>query len=118
MSPITKQKVIKTDDDIPKRTRPPARTRKDREDELIGLAVDLAEKQLREGTASTQVIVHYLKLASPRSDLEREKLESENALLKVKADAIEAEQRTEEAYLAAIEAMRVYQGADGDEYEE
>ena len=92
--------------------KPPARTPKAREDELIGLAVDLAEKQLREGTASTQVIVHYLKLASPRSRAEMEKLENENALLKVKADAIEAEQRTEEAYIAAIEAMRRYSGED------
>lgn len=94
------------------RVKPPARTPKAREDELIGLAVDLAEKQLREGTASTQVIVHYLKLASPRSRAEMEKLENENALLKVKADAIEAEQRTEEAYLAAIDAMRRYSGEE------
>lgn len=105
----TVDETVKTD---PKITKPPARTPKAREDELIGLAVDLAEKQLREGTASTQVIVHYLKLASPRSRAEMEKLENENTLLKVKADAIEAEQRTEEAYLAAIEAMRRYSGED------
>lgn len=112
---MTDAEHSETSEKLPAKRRKPALTPEDRENELIGLAVDLAEKQLREGTASTQVIVHYLKLASPRSDLEKEKLESENALLKVKADAIEAEQRTEEAYLAAVEAMRRYSGSE-DEY--
>lgn len=99
-------------DFLPKPAVPPARTPKSREDQLIGLAVDLAEKQLRDGTAPTSVIVHYLRLASPRAEAEMEKLKNENALLKVKADAIEADQRTEQAYLDAIEAMRRYSGED------
>ena len=81
-----------------------------RENELIAAAVDLAEKQLRDGTASPSVITHYLKLASSRERLQREKLERENEVLKAKAEAYASNQRTEELYAKAIEAMRSYSG--------
>ena len=74
------------------------------------MAVGLAEQQLREGTASSQVITHYLKLASTRESLEKEKLRRENDLLRAKVDAIESEKRSEELYAQAIEAMRRYSG--------
>lgn len=90
--------------------RPPARTPEGRENQLIALAIDLAEKQLSEGTASSQVISHYLKLGSTRQQLENEKLRQENALLKAKTTAIEAEQDTKEMYEAAIKAMQLYSG--------
>ena len=63
-----------------KRKIRPALTPEARENQLISLAVDLAEKQLQEGTASSQVITHYLKLGSMRERLEREKLEEENKI--------------------------------------
>lgn len=81
-----------------------------RENELIAAAVDLAEKQLRDGTASPSVITHYLKLASSRERLQKEKLERENAVLKAKAEAYASNQKTEELYAKAIEAMRSYSG--------
>lgn len=93
---------------------PPARTAQGREDQLINLAVDLAEKQLREGTASSQVVVHYLKLATEKEKLEREKIRQENSLLSAKTVALESEQRVEELYLGAIKAMRKYSGEDDD----
>ena len=68
-----------------KRTRP-ALTPEARENQLIAMAVDLAEKQLLEGTASSQVITHYLKLGSSRDRLEREKLQEENKLLRAKTE--------------------------------
>lgn len=91
----------------------PAFTEEAREKQLIGLAVDLAEKQLLEGTASSQVITHFLKLATAKTQLEQEKLQRENELLRVKAESIQSQERTEALYLDAIEAMKRYSG-NGD----
>lgn len=87
----------------------------ERENQLIAAAVDLAERQLLEGTASPSVITHYLRLASGRERLEREKLERENEVLRAKAEAYESNKRTEELYAQAIEAMRSYSGYDSVE---
>ncbi len=92
----------------------PALTPEARENQLIALAVDLAEQQLRDGTASSQVISHFLKLGSTRAELEKEKLMSENQLARAKAEALQAQQRQDEMFQAAIEAMRRYQGVGGD----
>ena len=92
----------------------PALTPESRGLQLIALAVDLAEQQLRDGTASSQVISHFLKLGSSRAELEREKLASENELLRAKAESLQAQQRQDEMFKAAIEAMRRYQGVGGD----
>lgn len=98
-----------------KRMRP-ALTPEARENQMIALAVDLAEKQLIEGTASSQVITHFLKLATTRERLEKEKLEKENELLRAKTEAIESAKRVEELYSDALKAMRSYRGdADDDE---
>lgn len=93
-----------------KRRVRPALTPEARENQLISYAVDLAEKQLREGTASSQVITHYLKLGSTRERLEREKLEEENKLLKARTEALQSSKRLEELYEGAIKAMRDYSG--------
>ena len=77
------------------------------------MAVDLAEKQLLEGTASSQVITHYLKLGSSRDRLEREKLQEENKLLRAKTEQIESMKNMEAKYIEAIEAMKRYSG-NGD----
>lgn len=100
-----------------KRKRRPANTDKGRENQLISLASDLAEKQLSEGTASSQVITHYLKLGSSREKLEQERLEKENLLLKAKVDAMASQKRIEELYEEALNAMKSYAGQDltGDE---
>ncbi len=90
----------------------PASTPEARENQMISLAVDLAEKQLMEGTASSQVITHFLKLGTTRARLEKEKLEHETELLKAKKKALESAERVEELYSNAINAMRRYQGVD------
>ena len=95
------------------RARPPALTPEQRENELIGLAVDLAERQLREGTASSQVISFYLKLGSTREQLERDRLISENAMLRAKTEALESQRRTEELYANAIKAFQSYADISG-----
>lgn len=99
------------------RKRRPALSPEARENQLISLAVDLAEKQLQEGTASSQVITHYLKLGSTKERLEKEKLEEENKLLRAKTENLQSQKRVEELYSEAIKAMRNYAGQGGtDEY--
>ena len=88
----------------------PALTLEARENQMVALAVDLAEKQLRDGTASAQVITHYLKLGATTAQYEKEQLRLENELLKAKADALKSQERQEELYANAINAMRNYGG--------
>lgn len=95
----------------------PALTPEARENQMISLAVDLAERQLQDGTASSQVITHYLKLGSIREKLERERLEEENRLLKAKTKALENAEEIKVLYENALRAMRNYGGqGDPDEY--
>lgn len=89
-----------------------------RENQMIGLAVNQAERMLTEGRAPTQIVVHYLKLATTKNQLEKEKLRKENILLEAKANAIESAARTEELYARAIEAMREYSGTLTHDYED
>ena len=102
--------------------RPPATTPEARENQLIAQAVDLAERQLTDGTASAQVISHFLKLGSSREKLEQLRLEKENSLLDAKRDAIASAARVEELYKTALDAMRSYAGQEPlevtDEYDD
>jgi len=79
--------------------------------ELSSLAYDLAEEQIRGGTASSQVVTHFLKVGSTRERLEQARIAHENELLQVKREAIESQQRVEELYVHAINAMRSYAGS-------
>lgn len=98
------------------RSRRPALSPEARENQMISLAVDLAEKQLQEGTASSQVITHFLKLGTTRAELEKEKLAKENELLEAKTKAIQSAERVEELYLNALNAMKNYSGqGDSDD---
>ena len=88
-----------------------------REAQLIALATDLAEQQLRDGTASSQVITHYLKLGTTRAELEKEKLKRENKVLEAKAEALKAGEEMKVMYADALKAMRNYAGYGApDEY--
>lgn len=84
-----------------------------REQYLTSLAIDQVEEQLLNGTASSAVLVHYLKLANNRQDLERQKMEREIELLEAKRDQIASAARSEELLERAIEAMRSYRPSDG-----
>jgi hypothetical protein len=90
--------------------RKPATTDEGRENQLVSLAVDLAEKQIVEGSASSQVITHYLKLGSSREKLEQERLRRENQLLESKVEMMASAKRVEELYETALNAMRLYSG--------
>lgn len=99
-------------EETPKPRRRPAVTLDARENQMISLAVDLAEKQLREGTASAQVVTHFLRLGTSRERLEQEKLTKENELLQSRTEQIASAARVEELYTKALNAMRSYAGQD------
>lgn len=93
----------------------PALTPEAKENEMIALATKEAERRLRDGTASPQIIVHYLKLGSTKTELEREKLKAENKLLHAKTDYLESNARVEELFNQAMTAFGIYSGkADQD----
>ncbi len=95
-----------------RRTRKPATTPEARELELSAAAYDLAEEQIHSGTASSQVITHFLKAGSMRERLEQERMYHEIELMEVKKIQLEGQARVEELYKNALEAMRGYSGHD------
>lgn len=99
------QKLSKKEENSNKR---PALTPESRENQLINLATNLAEQQLRDGTASSQVITHYLKLGSTKEKLEKEILEKQKDLIDAKTQTLKSAKRMEELYESALEAMRNY----------
>lgn len=111
--------MAKAKKDSPGSTRKlrPALTPEAREKQMMSLAMDCAEQQMRDGTASSQVICHFLKLASSKEKLEKERLEEENKLLRAKAEALKSAETSEELYRNAIKAFSRYSG-HGSEYDE
>lgn len=97
--------------------RHPASTPEERENQMISLAVDLAEQQLIDGTASAQVITHYLKLGSTKERLEKQILEEQAKLIAAKTEALESAKRIEELYSNALSAMREYSGSSSNDEE-
>jgi len=109
----------KDDAVTPVRRRPPATTPQARENQLVNLAYDYAENQFREGVATSQLAVHFLKLGTEREGLERQKLEAENALLKARVEQLASNDRVEALLEGALEAFRGYRGeAFEEEYDE
>lgn len=111
---------LKGSNDKPSR-RSPGRTREDRENQLIQLAVDVAEKQLIDGTASAQVITHYLKLGSTSEKLAQQFKEEEIKLLRIKQETIASQRRSEALMTEALNAFKAYSGngpMPGEEFDE
>ena len=100
------------------RKMPPARTPEARENQMISLAIELAEKQLMEGTASSQVITHFLKLGSTKEKIEKEILIKQKDLITAKTEQIQSQKRIEELYGDALNAMRRYSGSKPVETDE
>lgn len=111
-------KRIKTSSQSSSYIEPPAQTIEEREDQMIALAVNLVEKRLREGTASSAETVHFLKLGSTKERQEREKTKEEIKLLRAKTEELQSAKRMEEVYTKAIRALGIYQGKDIDEDED
>ena len=101
----------------PKKMRP-ALTPEARESQMISLAVDLAEQQLRDGTASSQVITHYLKLGSTKERIEKEILEKQKELIEAKTETLQSAKKVEELYAEAIKAFQQYNGSGAPDNDE
>jgi hypothetical protein len=106
--------TIEPDDAVVIRRRP-AQSPEAREHQLIMKAYDLAEKQIDDGSASSQVITHFLKLGSEREKLERAKIQKETVLLQAKIEGAESQARVEELYGKALNAMKAYAGQEPEE---
>ena len=100
-----------------KRRSAPAVDPEARENQMISLATDAAERELMKESPDKRIVIHYLKLATTKAQLEKEKLRRENSLLEVKTDAVKSAARSDELYADAIAAMRIYSGSinRGDE---
>lgn len=98
-----------------KRKHSKARTVRAKENEMINLAMDEAERRMRDGTASSQIITHYLKLGSVKEQLEEDILEEKKKLLKAQTEAIESTKRMEKLYAQAIRAMKTYSPEEDDD---
>ena len=105
---------VKTSSNSKKNKMRPALTPEARENQMIFLATELAEQQLRDGTASSQVITHFLKLGSSKEKLEHEILKEQKKLITAKTESIESSKRIEELYANAITAMREYGGHNNE----
>ena len=115
---VSRRRTTMNQEPSPPPRRKPATTPEGRENQLISMAVDAVERRIREGTASAQELVHYLKLGSSREQLEQERLRQENELLQVKREQMASAQRSEELYKNALAAMRSYQGHPDPEYDD
>jgi hypothetical protein len=94
-----------------RRRFPPATDVESRENQLIGLAIDAAERELLKPHPSNQIVLHYLKLGTTKLQLEKEKIRKENILLESKANAINAAAKNEELYQNVIDCMKIYSGS-------
>jgi len=104
--------VTKNSESQQERRLPPATTPQEQESRMINLAYNLAERQLEEGTASAQLITHFVKAASSREYLEQEKIKKETELLQARQEMMASAARIEELYTHAIQAMRTYAGQE------
>ncbi len=96
---------------VKKRSIRPAMTPEGRENQLIALAMDRAEQQLLDGTASSQVISHFLKRGSTMEKLEFEIKEKQKELIEAKTESLQSAKRIEELYKEALDAMQKYSGS-------
>lgn len=105
---MPRRKLVEAGEQLPKSR--PASSPEAREKQMISLAMDRVEQRIRDGTASSQELCHFLKLATVQSQLEIENVQLTNELLKAKTEAIQTSQRIEELYSKAISAMQEYKG--------
>lgn len=112
-------KKVNTDEVVTKKyskKKRPALNPENEENQMIALATNLAKQKLIDGTASSQLICHYLNLSTTKAKLEKEKLVEENKLLKAKTESIQTQKDIDESYKKVIQALKDYSGVDSDEY--
>jgi hypothetical protein len=110
--------IRKASDGAAPKRRPPAKSPEARERQLVAMSIDEAEYQIMNHKASSQVLVHYLKLGTTRNQLEEEKLRQENLLLQARVEHLAQGGRIEELYTNALKAFGGYRGDDQEENDE
>lgn len=109
---------VKSNTSNTQQKRRPAIDPEARQGQLIALAIDLVEKRLIEGTASSQETTHFLKLATNEARLKDKLLEAQTEMALAKKEQLQSQKRVEELYSQALKAMKNYSGqGDEDEYE-
>lgn len=112
---MARVKSNETSKELPKFRR--ARSPEARENQLISLAYDVAEERLRNGTATSQEVVHFLRLGSMKERKELEMLDKKNELMAAKTEVLQSAKRVEEMYASAIKAFKSYQGIQDEDDE-
>lgn len=92
----------------------PALTPEAREGQMIALTMDLVEQRLRDGTASSQETTHFLKLASERSQMEREMMRKQMELMEAKIQSLQTQEKMEGLLTNALEAFKRYSGHEDE----
>lgn len=94
----------------------------EKENQLISLAMKLAEQQLRDGTAKSQVIAHFLNLATTKTKLENDKLKTDLKVAEAKIKYMEDQTSGKELFEQALKAFSSYGGnsrnEEGEDYED
>lgn len=98
-----------------KRAERPAMSPEAKEQQMIGLAIDCCEQRMRDGTASSAEICHYLKLGTTKARLELEILEHEKQLVIAKTESIRKAEESSALYAEVIKAMKIYKGEEDEE---
>lgn len=106
---VWRKEYFMHEEEAPKRPKSPSPAR--RRNQILAAAMNLAEERILSGTASSQLLVHFLKEASSKHSLEMEQLKAQNRLLSAKADSVDAAKKTDKMYAEALKAMRRYSGA-------
>lgn len=91
----------------------PPRTPEEQENIMIGLAMQQAERMLREGNAPVGVVTHFLHLATERERAQVEKVKAEAEMAIAKADYVRMQQKHEQDYQNVVDAFRGYGGNTG-----
>ncbi len=98
-------------EDVNVTKRKPATSTKNREQQIVSYAIDLAEQQILDGTVSTGVHVHFLKLGTEMYKLEQLKVQKEILLITAKADSVEQTSNGNEIAEQAIKALKSYESS-------
>lgn len=99
------------------RRRSPAKTPEERESMLISMAYERAEQQVADGTASSQLLTHFVKAGSTRDSIEKKKLEEEVLVLRKKVETMQSAVDMKNLMEEALNVFKGYtgQGADYDD---
>ena len=89
---------------------PPAFNDDEREKQLIALAYDEVERRIRNHEATSQELVHFLRMGSSREKQERKIMVKNEELLGAKTESIQNQKSTEIFMRDALLAFKVYAG--------